>query len=97
MLQERCPTAQPGRTRALPLVGGFSGASFAALDYDLRESEKVGVIVTEVDPNSPFAERGIKKGDIILEMAGKSVRSPADVANAIDSVRKGNKLTSEAS
>src|SRR6185436_3725675 len=32
-----------------------------------------GVVVTEVDPKSAAAERGFKEGDVILEVAGKSV------------------------
>ena len=34
---------------------------------------KDGVVVTEVDPKSAAAERGFKEGDVILEVAGKSV------------------------
>ena len=34
---------------------------------------KEGVVVTEVDPKSAAAERGFKEGDVILEVAGKSV------------------------
>ena len=34
---------------------------------------KDGVVVTEVDPKSAAAERGFKEGDVILEVAGKTV------------------------
>ena len=52
---------------------------------------KDGVVVTEVDPKSPAAERGFKEGDVILEVAGKSVTSATDVRDAITSARNDNK------
>jgi serine protease Do len=52
---------------------------------------KEGVVVTEVDPKSAAAERGFKEGDVILEVAGKSVANAADVREAINSARSDNK------
>jgi serine protease Do len=52
---------------------------------------KDGVVVTEVDPKSAAAERGFKEGDVILEVAGKSVTSAGDVREAINAAREGNK------
>jgi serine protease Do len=52
---------------------------------------KDGVVVTEVDPKSAAAERGFKEGDVILEVAGKSVTSAGDVRNAIEAARTDNK------
>ncbi|NJO35571.1 MAG: PDZ domain-containing protein, partial [Rhodospirillales bacterium] len=42
-----------------------------------------GVQVSEVDPSSAAADRGLKAGDIIVEVAGKEVNSAADVDEAI--------------
>ena len=42
-----------------------------------------GVKVTKVDPNSAAAERGLKQGDIILEVAGTQVNDPAAIATAL--------------
>jgi serine protease Do len=42
-----------------------------------------GVAVTEVDPESDAAEKGIKAGDIILEIGGAAVTGPNDVADGI--------------
>ncbi|MBO0753954.1 MAG: PDZ domain-containing protein, partial [Bradyrhizobiaceae bacterium] len=50
-----------------------------------------GVIVTDVDPNGPAAERGVHAGDIILEVAGKPVNNPADVRERLDAARSGRK------
>jgi serine protease Do len=52
-----------------------------------------GVIVTNVAPNGPAADLGFQTGDVILEVAGKAVSSPADVRSALDEVRKGGKRT----
>jgi serine protease Do len=52
---------------------------------------KEGVVVTEVDPKSAAAERGFKEGDVILEVAGKSVATAGDVRDAITAARGDNK------
>jgi serine protease Do len=52
---------------------------------------KEGVVITEVDPKSAAAERGFKEGDVILEVAGKTVTSAGDVREAITSARNDNK------
>lgn len=50
-----------------------------------------GVVVVEVDPKSPAAERGFKEGDVILEVAGKSVSNSADIRQAIKAAHEGEK------
>ncbi|TPQ32463.1 serine peptidase [Bradyrhizobium guangdongense] len=52
---------------------------------------KDGVVVTQVDPKSAAAERGFKEGDVILEVAGKSVTTAGDVRDAINAARTDNK------
>jgi len=52
---------------------------------------KDGVVVTEVDPKSPAAERGFKEGDVILEVAGKAVATAGDVRDAISAARTDSK------
>jgi serine protease Do len=52
---------------------------------------KDGVVVTEVDPNSAAADRGFKEGDVILEVAGKSVANATDVRDAINAAHSDNK------
>ncbi|MGE3229725.1 MAG: Do family serine endopeptidase [Hyphomicrobium sp.] len=42
-----------------------------------------GVAVTEVDPDSDAAEKGIKAGDVILEVGGTTVTGPGDVADGV--------------
>jgi serine protease Do len=52
---------------------------------------KEGVVVMKVEPKSAAADRGLKKGDVILEVAGKSVSSPGDVREALDAARTDKK------
>jgi serine protease Do len=51
----------------------------------------LGVVVTDVDPRGPAAERGFRSGDVILEVAGKAVKSPSEVADALEAARKEGK------
>jgi serine protease Do len=46
-----------------------------------------GVAVVEVDPDGPAAGKGIREGDTILEVGGKAVSSPSDVADGIKAAR----------
>ena len=48
-----------------------------------------GVVVTGVDSSGVAADHGFSTGDVILEVAGKSVSTPADVRNVIASARTG--------
>ena len=50
-----------------------------------------GVVITEVDPNGPAAERGLRSGDVILDVGGQPVTTPADVRNGLASARKENR------
>jgi serine protease Do len=52
---------------------------------------KNGVVVTGVDPNSNAATRGLKEGDVILEVAGKSVAKPGDISDAVKTAHADNK------
>ena len=46
-----------------------------------------GVAVVEVDPDGPAAGKGLREGDTILEVAGKAVSTPADVADGVKAAR----------
>ncbi len=44
---------------------------------------KDGVVVAEVDPSSDAAEKGVKAGDVILEVSGQPVAAPEDVVSGV--------------
>jgi serine protease Do len=50
-----------------------------------------GVAVVGVDPNGPAAERGMKTGDVILDVGGKGVANAADVRKALSEARTAGK------
>jgi serine protease Do len=52
-----------------------------------------GVVVTDVDPSGVGADHGFKNGDVILEVAGKTVNTPADVRKALSDARTDGKRT----
>ena len=47
-----------------------------------------GVLVVEIDPNSPAASKNIKAGDVITEAQQQAVDSPDDIQAAVDTVKK---------
>ena len=50
-----------------------------------------GVVITEVDPSSDAADKGLKPGDIILQVAGVDVSAPGDVSTGIKKAMAGAK------
>jgi serine protease Do len=50
-----------------------------------------GVVITEVDPESDAADKGLKPGDVILQVAGVDVSDPSDVAAGVKKAMKGAK------
>ena len=74
-----------------------SGADLGKLGLTLAPAARVagaggqGVVVTGVDASGLAAERGFSTGDVILEVAGKSVSTPADVRTVIASARSEGK------
>jgi serine protease Do len=69
------------------------GLKLSPLTDELRAKYQIdpkvtGVVVLEVDPQSPAAAKAIKVGDVIVEAAQDPVKSPDDIAKSIDKVRK---------
>jgi serine protease Do len=62
-----------------------------ARQLNLRTSE--GVIVARVDDNSPAAEAGIQRGDVIREINRQRVRTPADYERITRDAKDGDRLT----
>jgi len=75
------------------------GLSLSTLDDAQRAKYKLpkdasGVLVTDVDPAGPSAEKNFRPGDIIVEVQSEPVRTPDDVNRLVDANSKaGRKVT----
>ncbi len=75
------------------LAKNILGLSLSALSAETRKSfgiaESVdGVLVAEVAPGSLAAEKGLKAGDVIVEVAQEFMRSPEAVAAKVQSLKQ---------
>jgi serine protease Do len=68
------------------------GSTLAKLGLTLRPARgQGGVMVADVDPDGAAADKGLREGDVILEVAGKPVSRPSEVAEAINAARSDGK------
>ena len=69
-----------------------SASALAKLGLTLRAAHgQDGVVVADVDPDGAAADKGLKQGDVILEVAGKPVNRPSEVVAAIDAAKSDGK------
>ena len=71
---------------------GAIGVGLAALTDELRQKYSLaediaGVLVTAVDENSPAAEKGIRAGDVIVEVSQEEVSLPAQVQSKVQAAK----------
>lgn len=59
----------------------------ARQEFEINE-DVTGVVISEVDPESAAAEKGIKAGEVIAEIAQESVNKPQDVLDRISDLKK---------
>ena len=86
------PGGEPPTGKA-PDVVALIGLKLSALTDELRakyglDAKARGVVVTEIDPKSPAAQKNIKIGDLIVEAGQEPVTSTEDVVRGIEKVRK---------
>jgi serine protease Do len=53
---------------------------------------KDGVLVSEVQANTPAASAGVKAGDVITSVNGRAITSPQDVINEVREVQAGGTI-----
>ena len=83
-------------TATKPTAIAGLGINIAPLTQDLKDkfsigADQKGVVITEVAPGSSAADRGLKPGDVIVEVQQGEVSSPEDVQKRVDSVRKADR------
>lgn len=89
------PAAPPRNTTTM--LSGL-GAKLAPITDALRDQYKLapdqkGVVVTDVQSDGPAAGRGLKAGDVIVEVQQEPVSTPQDVQERLDRYRKQNRKT----
>jgi serine protease Do len=85
------PDVKPEPPKQTEIAG--LGIKLAPIGADTKDkfqlnADQKGVVITDVSPDSPAAERGLKPGDVIVEVQQEPVSSPADVQSRVDGVRK---------
>lgn len=83
----------PGETQpAAPVTEGLIGVELASLDDAQRSSYGIaegveGVLITRVLPGSMAESKGLKPGDVIVEVAQEFMRTPQQVAEKLTKIK----------
>jgi serine protease Do len=76
---------------------GYLGVGVSLISPDLSRklqlAPNTGVIVGEVQPDSPAAKAGIAEGDVILNVNGNVVRTPRDLQEQIERFPTDSRVT----
>ena len=70
------------------------GPGFASLGFDvapaadLRGSGGEGLYITDIEPDGLAAQKGLRRGEVILEAAGKPVNAKSELSAAFENARK---------
>ncbi len=85
------PAAAGDATKQLAL--SLPGLKLSPLDDSLRrqygiDAKVKGILVTEADPASAAGQKGVKAGDVIVEVAQDPANTLDDMVKSIDKVRK---------
>lgn len=60
---------------------------------NVQVSDEDGIVITSVEPDSPAAEAGLKRGNILLQIDERKVNTLIDVFEHLDSLSVGDEVT----
>jgi serine protease Do len=88
------PGQQPQQRQTLELSG--LGLRVAPVNPEARERfslrpDSRGVVITDVAPNSPAAERELRPGDLIVEVQQERVNTPQELQERLELLRRQNR------
>ena len=91
-------SAPPPKPANVPVAISGLGMKVATITDDLRgkyslSNDQKGVVVTDVTNNGAAAGRGIKAGDVVVEVQQETVANPQDVQDRVDKYRKMTRKT----
>jgi serine protease Do len=94
-LRSRVAALQRGESAERPRLGVGIAPSWVArrMRRAVGLPARDGVLVRDVEEGSPAARAGIAEGDLIVEAAGKQIREPDDVFDALGGLSAGQSLT----
>ena len=72
------------------------GMKLSGLDAKTRDqfglpADAKGVMITDIDPNSEAAANGLSVGDLIVQVSGKPVATPADIEKSVKAAESSNR------
>jgi len=77
--------------------GAFLGVQTQPLTAQLKERLNVtadkGVVITEVLPDTPAAKAGLKRDDVIIGLAGKTITNPQELRDAVHAAGVGKDVS----
>jgi serine protease Do len=82
------PKQESGQAKVSSLGLTVAPITQAARERFELGADAKGVVVTEVSQSGAAAQKGIRAGDVIVEVSQEAVKSPADFAGKIDAARK---------
>jgi Do/DeqQ family serine protease len=77
------------------VVRGYAGLALQALTPEIARAfgldDARGALVASLDPNGPAAEAGLRRGDVIVSLRGKTVTSDVDLRTQMSRLKPGDR------
>ena len=88
------PPGKPAGRASLDRVGVkiVSTATAEKSGIELPKGAPKGLLVVDVEPGSPAAESGLRRGDVIVKAAGDAMEAVGDFEKALAAAKKKGRL-----